>query len=395
MKILQVTPSYIPSYKHGGIPGAVHELCTSLVARGQEVLVITTNVNAGECLNVETNKIVNVDGVNVIYCPVNFPKYYFYSKDLKNMVKENILNFDIVHIQSIYSYPTAVTAHYCRKYKKPYLINPMGSLDPSMIRLRSYFRKNFYIKLIERHNIEKAKAIQVATDYEKDRFISLGMDTPVVVIPVSLCPAKYENPGTSLKEKYPELKGKRIVLFLGRIHVKKGLDLLAEAFKEVCKDTEDVFLVIAGPDDGYEEKIRDIFKKLGIMGRVVFTGLLAGNDKLAAFYDSELFVLSSYGENFAIAALEAMACGLPVVVTNKVGLYPDITEYNAGLVTDCEPGQIAKGIIDLLKDESLRKSMGANGRRLVKDRCSAERIADKRIGIYEDILSGKPVGGTA
>ena len=388
MKVLHVVPSYIPAYHYGGPVKVTHELCKALVDRGLETTVFTTNSGLEKKPNVPLNEQQNLEGVNVTYYPVGLVRRYCYSRDLAESIKTQIAKFDIVHIHSVFLYPTYITAYWCRRKNIPYIINPFGALDPDMIKLKSTLIKKIYIKMVEQHNIKKAAAVHLASSYEKKRFLSLGFNTPVAIVPRGLNVKNYTpcKSTIDLRKQYPQLKRKKIILFLGRIHFKKGLDLLALTFKKAVDKNKDIALVIAGSgEEGYVGKVKALFREKGIMEYTLFTGMLLGSEKLSAIYGSNLFVLPSYGENFGVAALEAMVCGVPVVVTDRVGLYPDIEEYKAGIVTDCDSDKIAGAISKLLDNEDMRKSMGENGKRLVQDRFALDIVTDKMIAVYKEI----------
>ena len=392
MKILLVTPNYIPAYRYGGPVFIVHDFCRSLIRKGCEVEVFTTNIDGKKSLDVPLNRLTSVDGINVTYFPVRFLKWWYYSTELSKALKIAVTKFDIVHIHYVFLYPTFIAAYWCRKFKVPYILNPFGALDPDMIKLKGCIKKMFYIKLFEQKNIKNASVIHVHSALEKERFLSMGFRVPIVVIPpgISLLEIEDQTRRKKLEKQYPRLKNKRVILFLSRIHFKKGLDLLGMAFKKVIEKKKDVCLVIAGSGEkDYVRKVKHFYKKLNITKNVIFTNMLLGKDKLSAFYDSDIFILPSYGENFGLAVLEAMACKLPVVITNRVGLYPDIEEYKAGIVTGCDQEEIAQAILDLLDKKDLRKSMGENGRRLVENRFIQDNIVDQMIGIYKGILTGK------
>ena len=228
-----------------------------------------------------------------------------------------------------------------------------------------------YIKFIEKRNINKAAAVQVASKYEKDRLFSLGIRCAVHVVPCAIDGEEYGSGEVRvrLSDKYPQLIGKKTILFMGRIHPKKGMDLLFCAFSEIAGKREDIALVIAGSgEEEYTDSVKALFNSKGLSERTVFTGMLTGEEKISALRESEIFVLPSYGENFGISVIEAMVSGLPVVVTNKVGLCSDIAEYEAGIVTGCDAGEIAAGVLGILEDRELGKRMGREGMRLVKDR---------------------------
>lgn len=389
MKILHIMPSYLPAYEFGGPVKTVHELCASLAKKGLDISVFTTNIKLEDRKDIKVNKEYVKDGVKVTYFPISFPRQYCYSPELACALRHNIRDYDIIHLHSVYRYTTLIGARLCRIYNKPYLLNPFGAIDPSMINLKNRFKKMIYIKLFEEGNIKNAAAMHLASDLEKEAFLSMGFKKTVAIIPPALDLEKYsKSQGVrDLTTKFPVLSGKKIILFLGRIHPKKGLDILVDAFKMACEKRDDLFLVVAGPGEtGYVNKAKRLFKNAGLSDKVIFTGAILEEEKISALYESDIFVLPSYGENFGIAVLEAMACGLPVIGTNKVGLFPDIKEYDSGIVTTCNAGQIAKAMLKLLDNEALRKSMGQRGRGLVESRFTNDRIAGKVINIYQNIL---------
>ena len=387
MKILSVIPTYLPAHEIGGPVKTTHDFCKTLARKGVEIDVYTTNINAFGCVEVPLNKPVDVEGVNVTYFPVRGPVAYSYAPDMGKAIRENILKYDLVHAHSVYLYPTLIAAKICQKKKVPYIINPFGALDPDMISLKSSFIKRIYIELVEKNNINKASAVQVASIYEKNRLLPLGFRSPVYIVPCAIDPKEYLLLGNKqiLKERYPQLKNKKIILFMGRIHPKKGLDLLALAFAEIARKREEITLVIAGTgEERYVKKVKTMFKDKGLSSRTVFTGLLTGEEKISTLHESDVFVLPSYGENFGIAVIEAMACGLPVVVTDKVGLSLDINEYNAGIVTKCDTNEIASAILKILGNNELNEEIRIKAMKLVEDRFTLVKATDKMIKLYEE-----------
>lgn len=390
MRVLHVIPNYVPAYIYGGPVKSTHDLCRALSAKGVDVLVLTTNANGRGNLDVAVNTVLNVEGINVIYCRRGLPTWYYYSRDLLKALKAHIAGFDLVHIHSVYLYPTFAAANLARKYKKPYIINPLGAFDPQLIDFRSSFKKNIYIKMIERHNISGASVIHASSLYEKEAIVSMGVNVPVAVIPRGLNLKEYDKPlgMQGLEVKYPQLKGKRVILFLGRIDPQKGMELLISAFKMVILAGQDAYLVVAGPaKESYLSYLKSLCVKEKIAERVIFPGPLFGIDKISAFYSSDIFVLPSFKESFGISVLEAMAVGLPVVVTKRIGLSPDIEECGCGIVTDYSPQYIRDAILGMLKDDVRRRDMGKKGRRLVEERFTWDNMSSKMISVYDSILN--------
>ena len=169
-----------------------------------------------------------------------------------------------------------------------------------------------------------------------------------------------------------------MVLFLGRLHQKKGLELLVGAFARVATKCPSAHLVLIGSGDrSYVERITQMIGDSGVAHRSTITGQLEEADKLAAFADADLFVLPSFGENFGIAVVEAMACGLPVVVSDKVGIWQDVAKAKAGIVTQCDSNEISDAVETLVNDPGLRATLGRNGRRLVETEFNIDRMAER------------------
>jgi len=390
MKILHVIPNYVPAYIYGGPVKSTHDLCRALCAKGVDSLVLTTDANGKSNLDVALNTVVNVDGVKVIYCRRDYPRWYYYSAGLAKAVAANISNYDLVHIHSVYLYPTFAAAAISRRVKKPYIINPLGAFDPHLIGFRSSLKKNIYIRLIERRNISCASMIHASSVYEKEAIVSMGVKTPVAVVPRGLNIEEYQKPegAYDLKARYPQLNGKRVILFLGRVDPQKGINLLLEAFKMISEVMKDAYLVIAGPaEERYLRILKQYCAENNMAKRIIFSGSLFGEDKVSVLYGADVFVLPSFKESFGISVLEAMAVRLPVVVTRRVGLAPDIEEYSSGIVTDYDPRQISDAVLGLLADENKRKNMAANARRLVEERFLWENMSNAMISVYNSILN--------
>ncbi len=391
MRVLHVTPAYIPAYRYGGPVKSTHELSRALVRKGVDVAVYTTNADWETNLKVPVNKQVEIEGVKVTYFSLGFPRFYYYSAGLGRALRANLKKFDLIHIHSVFLYPTFIAARLCREYGIPYIIDPCGALNPDEIKIRSFLKKSLYIKVIEEKNINYAAAIQLASVYEKQQFLCLGIKTnKAIVISRGIEVAEYINPGVSrsLQNKYRQLEGAKVVLFLGRLSLEKGLELLVLAMKKVFAKRNDVYLIIAGSDErGYGRKLKLFCSACGVNDRVIFTGMLLGEDKIAALYSSDVFALSSPGESFGMVVLEAMACRRPVVITDRVGICPEVKEYKAGIVTEYDPDAFSQAVLKLLDDEDLRKKCGENARLLAQDKFGWDKIADEAIREYKNILA--------
>jgi glycosyltransferase involved in cell wall biosynthesis len=269
----------------------------------------------------------------------------------------------------------------------PYILQPHGSLDP-FLRERHKLRKAVYELLIERRNMEHAAGIHFTAEEERRLALPYIGKSRSFVVPLGIYPEEYKTlpPRGTFRREFPEVGARRIVLHLGRIHFKKGLDVLVDAFSILASKRDDVHLVLAGPDDnGYGDEIRKRIGDHGLSRRATFTGMLQGDSKLAAFADADVFALPSYTENFGISVVEAMACGLPVVISKNVNIWREIESAEAGLVTECEAGACAAALLTLLSDKTLADKSGANGRHLVAARFEWPSVARQLEVVYQDL----------
>ena len=392
MNLLQVVPSI--SGRHGGPARAVLELSEALAARGHRVRIFATDHGYKER---EAESELPTNGTEVELFKLRWPRLYFYSPSLKQALKRSIRNFDIVHIHGLWLHPTLAASRICRAAGIPYVIRPCGMLNPrSMSHHR--FRKYLYHWLIESENLNSAQAIHFTTQDEKDRSDRYGLSPRAIVIPLGLKLNDYLSlpPKGEFRKRHPHLEGKKIILYLGRINFIKGLDLLAAAFAELVRSVKGIHWVIAGPDDkGYGKKLKRWINAKRIENAVTWTGFLEGREKLTLLRDSDIFCLPSYQESFGLAALEAMAAGLPVVVSNQVSICREIESAQAGFVTPLNVLELRSGLNRLLQDQFLRDTMGRNGQKLVQEKYGWDRIAQDLTQLYERICSGALDAGTA
>ena len=393
MKILHVIANVAPRY--GGPSKACLEMARAQAQLGNEVHIFTTNQDGPGTLPVPTDKVVQWDGVLIRYFPIQFPRFWGTSLSLGSALKDKIREFDIVHIHSLYMFHVLCSAHYCNKFDVPYILRPHGSLDPYIYK-RHRLRKRIVEILFQDKVTRGSSAIHYITEEEMSLAKQYAFNVLGFVVPIGLDIDEYTNWSSSgrLFARFPELVGKKIVLFLGRINFKKGLDILVRAFSLIAKKRDDIHLLIAGPDnEGYGKQVASWLKNEGVFSKSTFAGMLQGEEKLEAFQRSSVFVLPSYSENFGISVLEAMACGLPVVVSDQVNLWPSVVEAKAGMVAPCDADVFSGKILEILDDEGLAKRMGANGVRLVREKYSWEESARRLIEEYSAILKSRSSKG--
>jgi glycosyltransferase involved in cell wall biosynthesis len=189
------------------------------------------------------------------------------------------------------------------------------------------------------------------------------------------------------KKKYGLNEDEKIILYLGRIHKIKGIDILIKAFKEVIDTLDCVKLVLVGPDDGYLNEIKDLIKKLGLEKNIIITGALFGKEKFMAYVDADIFVLPSRYEIFPVSVLEAFSCGIPVIASNVGGLRGLILDGETGLLFESENiEQLANNILSLINDKEKNRIISINGKQFINDNLSIERVTEVLENCYKEII---------
>ncbi len=385
MKILHVIPSL--AERDGGPSKAVIEMCGELGRRGHDPQIYTTNVDGDGRLDVMLERAVQVHGIATTYFPV-IPGggYYRVSARMAVRLRKTVGEFDLVHVHSLYQCPSMAAAYYCRRYGVPYIIQPHGSLAP-YIRKQRWLRKRVYEVLVEQRILAGAGAALFTTSEEMRLAKLSSLRFRSVVVPLGLEIEETLGCTKGAAEAiWPQLAGKKVVLFLGRIHAVKALDVLTRAFGAIHRTHPNAHLLIAGPDtDGYAEQVRRWLAEEGALEGVTFTGMVFGKQKAALLRRANLFVLPSYTENFGIAAVEGMAAGLPIVVSNRVSIWREIDGAQAGLVVNPDAGELAHAMLKLLDNPTAATEMGERGRRLARERFSWRAAGERLVELYESI----------
>lgn len=392
MRILHVIVSLDPA--NGGSVAACLRLCHELAQRGEDVALYTT-FDARRPAEA-SQRLADAGRVDIRSFPAQVSLYGF-SLPLFNALRKAIARTDIVHVHGLYRFDFVAATSLCRYYGVPYIIKPHGSLDPFSFRVRRW-RKWLPEQLVVAPAMARASAVQFSNEEEMQLAASTGLfragnGKPVfngVTVPEGVDAEDLDSQGSpeDFRRAHPETRGKKIVLFLSRLAPKKGLDILAKAFALVCRQRSDVRLVIAGPDnEGCCAKVRGWLEEEGVLDRVTFTGMVIGAARSSTYRAADVFVLPSYGENFGMVVTEAMAYGVPVVISNRVNIWRDIEQAEAGLVVDCDPGQTGQAIIRLLEHPSLAQRLGRQGQFLVRQHFTWQKAGDQMQSIYRQIVA--------
>lgn len=324
--------------------------------------------------------------------PIDRPRILGYSSRANAAMDAAVRNADMVHVHTLWNPLNTMARRACERHGKPYVLSPHGMLDPYSVSVRAW-RKRAYLALIERWNLEAAARVVFASISERDvsrtvagafslgEVVSLGADEPP--------PIPREELATKFLEQYPGGVDGRRILFLSRLHPKKGLERLLDAMPEVVRRHPRAHLFIAGSgESGYEADLRTRAQKLGVASDVTFTGFLSGRSKWSAMAAADVFVLPSYHENFGISVAEAMHAELPVIVSRQVNIASEIAAAGAGIVLkDADDARsLAHAIGQLLDDPVARRRIGENARNLALGRYGWPDAAKRCFALYDAVL---------
>jgi glycosyltransferase involved in cell wall biosynthesis len=384
LRILHVVPSYLPATRYGGPIQSVHGLCRALAQAGHEVSVFTTTIDGQGSSDVPLGRPVEMDGVQIWYFPSPILRRLYWAPRMKRALREQVSQFDLVHLHSVFLWPTWAAAREARRVGVPYLVAPRGMLVKELLRRKSRWLKTAWIRLIERRNLKQAAGIHVTAPIEQAEIEEFGFNLPrFYYVPNGID----EIDVLALVEAHRGLQPDGpYVLFLSRINWKKGLDRLVQAWRLV----PDKLLVVAGNDeDNYRAEVERLARAEGVADRIRFIGAVEGSDKWLLYQNADLFVLPSYSENFGIVVLEAMAMGCPVVVTPEVGLAETVAEADCGRVVDGEPEALAAAINELLANEPLRRALGRRGQDAANSQFLWPSVAREMEVVYAGLIKGE------
>lgn len=390
MKILLVIPA-IGNFC-GGTTKVIFSWAEALSNQGINVDIVTTNANGNSALDVALRKWLSAFGYRIQYFPYVNSGDYKWSNEYANWLFRNVRNYDLVHISACFSL-TNIPAHWaCRWHNIPYIISPHGMLEPWALSYKAWKKRLFY-SLFERPALNNAKAIQAMATPEAVHLSNLRLKPPIATIPNGIHDKEWLNLPTSdlFFQAFPNTRNKTLILFLGRIDPKKGLDILAQAFRSIHVNFPQTHLVIAGPDNiGFLPKTKKYFAEVGCLDAVTFTGILIGEIKYSALVAADLYVAPSYSEGFSISILEGMASGLPCVITTGCN-FPEAAKANSAYVVEPTAAHIGKAIMSCLKDPKASQSMGKSAQQFIFNNYTWDRIAALLIEVYTSILDHQPV----
>ena len=366
MRILSVTETYAPFLEFGGPPVKVRALAEGLAQKGHQVTVLTADWG----LEKRGTKTENKDteerlpfgwrrkekNVETIYLPTWLHyRQVSWNPAVNRYCMAQLEDFDVAHIFGLYDLLGPAVAVACKKLGIPYVVEPIGMFIPIV---RNLWLKRIYHRVWGRRMLQGASAVVATSEQEIEELAAGGIPRAKIVMRRNGVEAPASLPETgAFRSKLKIPKDAKLVLFLGRLSVKKSPDLLLRAFAEVSKQLGGIELVFAGPNEGeMQAQLRQMAEQLRVSQQVQFAGPLFGQDKWAAYRDADVFVLPSQNENFGNTAAEAIAAGTPVIVTEQCGIAP-LLENQAGLVVKHDVPELAEALAHILTDSKLHRHL--------------------------------------
>lgn len=398
MKILLITPAHLAGFKIGGPISSTNALIAGLAASGVEIDVLSTPMGHEDETSVPLNTWLATENsrVRVMYCRYYGYRHLTFSPRIAVATWRLIGKHDLLVLNSTWNFPIWVGAWIAQFQKVKYVIWPHGTLYRYTVEARSKTLKKILYGVILRRVIQKAAAVHFTTNHEAEGFREYFGFLPNFFLQPNgfdLESFKALPPKGLLLDRYPELRGRRLIVFFGRITKKKGLDILVDAFLQIREEVLGAHLVIAGPIDdlGLIRELQRRIRDSGAADRVTFTGMMQKEHRFSALVDGELFVLPSMSENFGMAVVEAMLCRIPVIVSSGVGISKAIEQAGAGEVIAPKSENLAEALRRLLKNRELRMQYAAAGEAFARENFCHLRVGVRLKNFYGHLIaSPKP-----
>ena len=401
MRFLSVTESYFPFLEKGGPTVKVRALARGLAGAGHEVTVLTADLG----LDSTTQEMVHAiprrwgfeareDGVETVFLRTRARyRTLTWNPGATAFCAERLASYDLVHIYGLYDLIGPPVARACRRLGRPYIVEPMGMFHPIV---RNIWLKRLYHVAFGNAMIHGANRMIATSEQERQELLEGGVSASKIVVRRNgiEIPAALPPPGR-FRDQWHIRPDTKLVLFLGRLVPKKSPDLMVEAFahwKRHESAARPSMLVVAGPDegDGFRQRLETLAAQMGLNGGVLFTGPLYDDAKWSAYRDADLFVLPSQNENFGNTAAEAVACGTPVLVTDRCGIAP-LIDQRAGLAVPHNRAALEAGLRRILDDPAMSARLRAGCGEVARSLDWGEPLAQME-SLYRQLVAGGPKG---
>ena len=390
MKVLYVTSVYKPAYVYGGPARSVPALCEGMAQAGASVTVYTTDANGSSRLDVPLGRPVNIVGVCVNYFPLT-SNTFLYSRSLASFCRKHVSQFDIVEIDSLFAHTLGPAAEACTRAEVPYIVPLRGQLLPWALGQRR-LRKHIYLSLFGRKLLNGAASLHCTDEAEAEAANQLGLQSPTFVTPNGIQTSRFRKlpPRGAWRRRLGIPSGALVLLFLGRLHKKKRPDIAVETLAACRHLPKPVHLLLAGTDEqGLTGTLKGSAEQLRCAAHLHCLGHLEGEERDDTLADSDLFLMPSEpdSENFGLSALEAMAAGLPVLVSEGVPIGRAAAKAGAGIQVSCDPRVFGTAAAALLEKSTELTVMGRRAKALAYSDYDTTVIAEQMLGHYQAIVS--------
>lgn len=375
MKIIHIIGSFDPA--KGGPQAVVVRLAAAQAALGHDVTIVSYSDDEIDYRAAKaTAAIPGFQNVRTLMLAMPGLGETLTGSRAAKVLPSIIASADFVHMHGVWETILLRASMLCRKFHIPYCICCCGMLDVWSMQQKRW-KKTIAFNLAFRRMLNGAAFIQALNQDEVDLMRPLRLTPPVVIIGNGIFPEEVEASG----DEPVALPDRPYILFLSRLHYKKGLDILADAFCQIANRYPQIDLVVAGPDGGAQTPFLAAIGQVGLQARVHVTGALYGAKKIAVLRNARCFCLPSRQEGFSVAITEALACGVPVVITDACH-FPEVAAANAGVVCQLSAQAVAHGLATVLENPERASQMGQAGLKLVADNYTWPRIATQTIGAY-------------
>ncbi|HXC68717.1 MAG TPA: glycosyltransferase [Pyrinomonadaceae bacterium] len=380
MRVLHVIPSV--AERSGGPAIAIVPMCRALKQEGIEVLLVSTSAGVDH-----DESLYEYKGIPAKFFPTQLGDSFKYSRPLSSWLSANIEQFDVAHIHAVFNHSSIAAAHVCRKARVPYVVRPLGTLEPWSMTQKS-LRKRVFWQVSGKGMLRRAAAVHYTTDAEKlstERLLGLNHGKVIALGIETTASASHAK----LEQHFPELASEPYMLVLSRLHPKKGLDVLIDAFLALVQVEKFAHwrLVIAGDGpEAYVLKLKAMAGSSAQRDRIVFTGWLDGEEKDAVLGGASLLVLPSHQENFGLCVMEALSHSVPVLVSPHVNLAEEIVLANAGWIATVDKDALISRLAEALGDEEERVRRGLAGKQL-SQKYSWDTAAKSLIDLYKQVVT--------
>jgi glycosyltransferase involved in cell wall biosynthesis len=391
VRVLHVTAYYAPAFVFGGPPRTVHGLCQALGRQGIHVQVFTTDADGAGRLPKGVTEAGLFEDVPVRYFRRSWPNRPIGSRELAVALRSEVAEHDVVHIHGLWNRVVWAAASEARRSGVPYVLSPRGMLEDAALAHRSW-QKRLACALVERQTVQGAALLHATSEREVETLHGLRGRAPIVLVPNGIEPPEvpgsgFQVPGSGFQVRrhlgLPE--NAPLIVFIGRLHPIKRLDLLIDAFALLRARHPDARLVIAGPDEAGLRSGLDA-RAGSAAGAITWLGAIDETKRDSLLRETSALVLCSDSESFGMSVLEAMASAVPVVVTRTCG-WSDVERYGAGHLVEQHADAIADALASLLDNPSAASAIGLRGRTLVLSKYRWDTVARAFLSEYASLAT--------